>query len=148
MAVSKKSLTLSVINGLGSISSQDWNACAGESNPFVSYEFLSALEDSGSVCAETGWLPQHIIAKSGDGVLQAAVPCYLKNHSYGEYVFDWGWAEAYERAGGNYYPKLQVAVPFTPVTGPRLLVRDGEDLDYARTSLISGLKDYVSAKRV
>ena len=148
MTENKNPLTLKAINGLASISSQEWNACAGETNPFVSYEFLSALEDSGSVCAETGWLPQHIIAQNKDGALQAAAPCYLKNHSYGEYVFDWGWAEAFERAGGTYYPKLQVAVPFTPVTGPRLLVRDGEDLDYARTNLISGLKDYISARGV
>lgn len=148
MTSSKTPLIIKVISGLRSISAQDWNACAGEVNPFVSYEFLSALEESGSVCEKTGWLPQHIIAEDKKGVLRAAAPCYLKSHSYGEYVFDWGWAEAFERAGGDYYPKLQVAVPFTPVTGPRLLIRDGEDPDFARSTLILGLQDYISTKNV
>jgi uncharacterized protein len=92
------------------------------SNPFVSHAFLSALEDSKSVGGRTGWLPRHLLAKTPDGALVATAPCYAKSHSRGEYVFDRGWAEAYERAGGLYYPKLQVAVPFTPATGRRLLV--------------------------
>jgi predicted N-acyltransferase len=99
-----------------------WDACAGPANPFVRHAFLAALEDSGSVAAATGWLPRHIVLEIASGELIAAAPLYLKSHSYGEYVFDWSWAEAYERAGGRYYPKLQCAVPFTPVTGPRLLV--------------------------
>ncbi len=94
-------------------------------NPFVSHDFLSALEESRSVGGRTGWHVQHVLAKASDGALVAAAPAYLKSHSRGEYVFDAGWAEAYERAGGSYYPKLQIAVPFTPATGPRLLVRDG-----------------------
>ncbi len=93
------------------------------SNPFISYEFLSALEDSGSVGGRTGWRPLHIVAGTSDGDAVGVVPCYLKSHSRGEYVFDRNWAEAYERAGGQYYPKLQVSVPFTPVMGRRLLVR-------------------------
>ncbi len=105
----------------------EWDTCAGSSNPFVSYGFLSALEDSGSVSDETGWLPHHLSVRDQEGKLAAVAPLYLKTHSYGEYVFDWGWADAYERAGGDYYPKLQSGVPFTPVTGPRLLVR--ADLD-------------------
>jgi len=113
-----------------------WNACAGGGgelappsirppNPFVSHAFLKALEDSGSATRETGWLPQHLLYEDDNGRLLACMPCYLKSHSQGEYVFDHGWAEAYMRAGGRYYPKLQAAVPFTPVPGPRLLVRGG-----------------------
>ena len=94
-------------------------------NPFISHAFLSALEASGSATARTGWQPQHLVAETDDGAVLGAVPCYLKSHSRGEYVFDAGWAEAYERAGGSYYPKLQVAVPFTPATGRRLLVAPG-----------------------
>ena len=85
-------------------------------NPFISHDFLSSLEQSHSVGARAGWQPQHMLARMPDGALVAAAPCYLKSHSRGEYVFDRGWAEAYERAGGSYYPKLQVAVPFTPAT--------------------------------
>jgi predicted N-acyltransferase len=94
-------------------------------NPFVSHDFLIALEESGSATARTGWLGRHIVLQDGDGRPAGLVPCYQKSHSMGEYVFDQGWADAYERAGGEYYPKLQVSVPFTPATGPRLLVRDG-----------------------
>jgi predicted N-acyltransferase len=105
-----------------------WNACANPAgarlpHPFTRYEFFAALEESGSAGAETGWLPAHIVEKSGADIV-GLLPAYVKNHSYGEYVFDHGWAEAFERAGGNYYPKLQCSVPFTPVTGRRLLARD------------------------
>ncbi len=103
---------------------QSWAA-----NPFVSHAFLSALERSGSATPRTGWAPQHLLAETRDGELVGAVPCYLKSHSRGEYVFDQGWADAYERAGGNYYPKLQVSVPFTPATGPRLLVKPSPHAD-------------------
>lgn len=109
-----------------------WNACANpdgsrsasgsDYNPFISHEFLRALEESGSARAETGWAPQHLVLDDGAGGILACMPCYLKSHSRGEYVFDWGWADAFERAGGTYYPKLLTAVPFTPVTGRRLLV--------------------------
>src|SRR5262245_1428747 len=92
-----------------------------EYNPFISHGFLSALEQSGSVRAKVGWQPMHLLAEDAGGTLMGAVPCYVKSHSRGEYVFDHGWAEAFERAGGSYYPKLQVSVPFTPATGPRLL---------------------------
>ena len=95
--------------------------CAGDDNPFVSHAFLSAVEDSGSAGPRTGWLPQHAALRDETGRLVAAAPMYAKANSYGEYVFDHGWANAYEQAGGNYYPKLQVAVPFSPVPGPRLL---------------------------
>src|SRR5262249_16228568 len=92
-------------------------------NPFISHAFLKALEASGSATARPGWPPQHLLLETAPGEVVGALPCYLKSHSRGEYVFDRGWAEAYERAGGCYYPKLQVSVPFTPATGPRLLVR-------------------------
>lgn len=107
-------------------------------NPFISHAFLAALEDSGTVGARTGWLPQHVTVEDDNGALVAAMPCYLKSHSQGEYVFDHGWADAYERAGGDYYPKLQVSVPFTPVNGPRLLVRDGPQARAARQALVAG----------
>lgn len=96
-------------------------------NPFISHAFLHALEESGSATRATGWLPQHLLLEDPAGGLAGCMPCYLKSHSYGEYVFDHAWADAYERAGGSYYPKLQAAVPFTPVTGRRLLVREGPD---------------------
>ncbi|MEM6903223.1 MAG: GNAT family N-acetyltransferase, partial [Pseudomonadota bacterium] len=102
--------------------------CAGADNPFLSYDFLQALEASGSATAETGWLPAHMVIKRPvHGDVVAVAPLYLKGHSQGEYVFDHGWAHALESAGGNYYPKLQGAVPFSPVTGPRILVRPDAD---------------------
>lgn len=107
-------------------------------NPFISHAFLSALEDSKSVGRETGWFPQHLVVEDEKGEIFAVAPCYLKTHSQGEYVFDHGWADAYERAGGNYYPKLQIAVPFTPVTGPRLLIKQGANADAARNALVAG----------
>ncbi len=117
---------------------EQWDACAGD-NPFVSHAFLNALEESGSACAETGWQPQHLTITDETGRIAGAVPLYLKNHSYGEYIFDWGWADAYHRAGGSYYPKLQVCVPFTPATGPRLLLRADCDQDGIRNALIAGM---------
>jgi uncharacterized protein len=117
-------LTLTLHSAISEIDADAWDACAGAANPFVSHAFLSALEDSGSASARTGWLPQHAALRSEEGRLVAVIPMYAKSHSYGEYVFDHGWANALDRAGGSYYPKLQVAVPFSPVPGPRLLRRD------------------------
>ncbi|MGE5502891.1 MAG: GNAT family N-acetyltransferase [Actinomycetota bacterium] len=111
---------VAVLRRIADLSAADWDACAGTDNPFVSHAFLDALERSGSATAETGWLPRHLVAEDSAGKVVGRAPLYLKSHSYGEYVFDWGWAEAYHRAGGRYYPKLQGAVPFTPVPGPRL----------------------------
>ncbi|WP_367613617.1 GNAT family N-acetyltransferase [Sphingomonas sp. AP4-R1] len=110
--------------GIAAFSRSDWDACAGGENPFVSHAFLSALEDSGSAVTRTGWQPVPIAIDDAEGRPAAILPAYAKSHSRGEYVFDHGWAEAWERAGGNYYPKLQIAVPFSPVPGPRLLLRD------------------------
>ena len=115
-------LTLTLHPAIAEIDAAEWDACAGAGNPFVGHGFLSALEDSGSANARTGWLPQHAVLRR-DGAIVGAVPMYAKSHSYGEYVFDHGWANALERAGGQYYPKLQAAVPFSPVPGPRLLRR-------------------------
>ncbi len=117
-------LTARVASSVGSLPAAEWDALAGGSNPFVSHAFLSALEDSGSVGAGTGWSPAPIVIEDGAGQLLAALPAYLKGHSQGEYVFDHAWADAWERAGGEYYPKLQIAAPFTPATGPRLLLAD------------------------
>jgi len=111
-------------NGVSSFAPADWDACAGTANPFLSHAFLSALEDSGSVGAASGWQPLPISVDGADGHPAAVLPAYAKSHSQGEYVFDHVWADAYERAGGDYYPKLQIAVPFTPVPGRRLLTRD------------------------
>ena len=109
-------------DGMQSFTPTEWDTCAGADNPFVSHAFLSALEESQSVSARTGWLAQHVSLHAPDGTLAAVCPAYLKGHSWGEYVFDQGWARAFEAAGGSYYPKLQIAVPFTPAPGPRLLV--------------------------
>jgi len=116
-------LTLTLHARIAEINAADWDACAGADNPFVSHAFLSACEDSGSANARTGWLPQHAALRAENKTVVAVAPMYAKSHSYGEYVFDHGWAHALERAGEDYYPKLQVAVPFSPVPGPRLLRR-------------------------
>jgi uncharacterized protein len=131
-------ISVTVHGAIREIPAAEWDACAGDVNPTVSHAFLSILEESGSATARAGWAPQHLVLAGPGGRLVGAVPMYLKSHSYGEYVFDWGWASAYERAGGTYYPKLQVAVPFTPVPGPRLLLTPGRD-GTARTTLAHGL---------
>jgi len=156
-------LRLRVIPAIAEVDAAAWDACANPKaaadpqpdseaslsaespteetpyNPFISYDFLHALEASGSATARTGWQPQHIVAEAAGGAVLGAAPCYLKSHSRGEYVFDRGWAEAYERAGGSYYPKLQVSVPFTPATGRRLLVRPSPNADKVRNGMIAGL---------
>ena len=113
-----------VAPGVGAIPAAQWDALAGTGNPFVGHAFLSALEDSGSVGPGTGWNPAPIMIEDARGTPLAAMPAWLKSHSQGEYVFDHAWADAWHRAGGRYYPKLQIAVPFTPATGPRLLLAD------------------------
>ena len=134
---------LRIIDSLAAVDAAQWDACAlapgSAGNPFLSYRFLKALEDSKSVGRRTGWQPQYLVAESDDGTLHGAAPLYMKSHSQGEYVFDHGWAQALERAGGRYYPKLQVAVPFTPVPGPRLFARPGPLADGVRDALIDML---------
>ncbi len=119
-----QALTARIAPGVGAISAAEWDACAGTGNPFVGHAFLSILEESGSATARAGWQPVPIIIDAADGRPGAIAPAYAKSHSQGEYVFDHVWADAWERAGGAYYPKFQVAVPFTPVPGPRLLLRE------------------------
>ena len=128
-----------IIRSMKEIAQAEWDALANpigqEFNPFVSHDFLRCLEESGSAVGRTGWQGAHLVMADGDGKTLGLAPCYVKSHSYGEYVFDHGWAEAYERAGGDYYPKLQVSVPFTPATGPRLLAPTAE----LRAALADGL---------
>jgi predicted N-acyltransferase len=123
-----------VVSRIAEIAPADWDACANPDpathNPFLAHAFLNALEASGCVGDKrTGWLPHHIVLTDDTGDIAGCMPCYVKLHSAGEYVFDYAWAEAYERAGGSYYPKLQAAVPFTPVPGRRLLVKPGNDAE-------------------
>lgn len=113
-----------ILSGVAALPPDQWDACAGTANPFTSHAFLTALEDSHSVGGRSGWTPAPIVIDGPDGQPAAIAPAYLKAHSQGEYVFDQGWADAWERAGGRYYPKLQIASPFSPVPGPRLLLRD------------------------
>lgn len=153
---------------LAKIPAADWDACGGAipaqvsledlspevstrghtSNPFISHDFLHALEQAKCVGGRTGWQPRHLLAERNDGTLIGCAPCYVKTHSQGEYVFDHGWAEAFERAGGEYYPKLQVAVPFTPVTGPRLLARPGPLAEQIRGALTNALAEITTASEL
>lgn len=129
-----------VVPRIGEIEASAWDACANPNpatyDPFVSHAFLNILENSATVGErDTGWLPHHIAVEDGVGEISACLPCYIKLHSTGEYVFDYAWAEAYERAGGHYYPKMQVAVPFTPVPGRRLLVKPGANAENSEVLL-------------
>lgn len=124
-----------VVAAMDEVPAADWNRLAGAHNPFVRHEFLSALERHGCVGTDSGWMPRHLVLYR-DQTLVGAMPMYLKAHSYGEFVFDWGWAEAYSRAGLDYYPKLLVAVPFTPAAGPRLLIGAEPSDDDIRRMLI------------
>lgn len=148
LELDKGEFVIRVVPSIGGFTREEWGQLSGTSrtgsdtpyNPFVSYDFLSSLEDSGCAVRATGWQGQHLRLEAPDGNLLGAVPCYLKSHSQGEYVFDHGWADAFERAGGHYYPKLQACVPFTPATGPRLLARRGTDEATIRAALAAGLK--------
>lgn len=131
---------IEVLHSLDGIDRDVWDACAGFENPFVSYDFLFALEASGSAVADTGWLPTHLVLKRHGGGVMGVAPFYLKNHSYGEYVFDHGWAHALESAGGDYYPKLLGGIPFSPATGPRLLLHPNTDPDHAYYLMARGLE--------
>jgi predicted N-acyltransferase len=128
--------TVRLSMSVASLDKADWDACAGDANPFVGHDFLSILEESGSVGAGTGWSPAPITVEDASGAILACAPAYLKSHSQGEYVFDHGWAEAWQRAGGDYYPKLQICAPFSPVPGPRLLARDAD----AAAGLMKGIE--------
>ena len=111
-----------LVSSLADVNRNEWDSLNTSNHPFTSYDFLNSLEMSESVTAKTGWNPQHIIIKNNTGNIIGASPNYLKMHSYGEYIFDHAWANAFENAGGQYYPKLLSAIPFTPATGPRVLI--------------------------
>jgi len=152
--MAESDLTIRMARSLAEVDPAAWDACANPAtpsavepesqqerfNPFITHAFLNACEASGSAVPRTGWGGAHLLVEDGEGRLLAAAPCYLKSHSMGEYVFDQGWADAYERAGGRYYPKLQISVPFTPAPGRRLLVAAGPRADEARAALIKGLR--------
>lgn len=145
-------IEISILDRLSGISAADWDACANPSgamppvDPFTTHRFLLALEDSGSVGTGSGWQPQYLIARA-DGQAIAVAPLYAKGHSQGEYIFDHNWAHAYERAGGRYYPKLQLAVPFTPATGRRFLTRDGWD-EIGKAALVQGAVQHAANNEI
>ena len=159
----KAELTARVARAMTEVEAIQWDACANPAdlsaeerceeryNPFITHAFLNALEQSGSVGGRSGWTPMHVLIEDKAGLLLAAAPTYRKGHSRGEYVFDHAWADAYERVGGRYYPKLQISVPFTPVAGRRLLVRPGPKAGEARASLIAalrGLREAIGASSI
>ena len=168
--MTKPDVQIRIVKSISEVPAEAWDACAAGSsvvkvihedalspglstrgkvpNPFVSHAFLLACEQSGSVGGRTGWQPRHLLVEDTKGALLGAAPCYVKSHSQGEYVFDQGWAEAFERAGGDYYPKLQVAVPFTPVTGPRLLVRPGPSAAAIFETLADALAEITTASEL
>ncbi|MFV1441488.1 MULTISPECIES: GNAT family N-acetyltransferase [unclassified Phaeobacter] len=147
-------IEIEVLAALSQLEAAEWDACACPEaadggpplDPFTTYRFLSALEDSGSVGRGTGWQPQYLTARR-DGLLIACAPMYVKSHSQGEYIFDHNWAHAYERAGGHYYPKLQIAAPFTPATGRRFLVRPGYE-GVGQSALVQGAVQLAANNRV
>jgi uncharacterized protein len=143
--------SVSVATAARQIAREEWDACANPAgqpfNPFLAHDFWLALEESGSAAPKKGWAPCHLVLKDGGGPVAAILPCYLKSHSFGEYVFDRAWAAAYERAGGMYYPKLQSAVPFTPVSGRRILVRPGIPEGDARALLASAAVELAKKNR-
>ena len=143
------SAEIRVLSRIADIEAADWDACARpDHNPFVGHAFLSALEASGCAAPRAGWQPQHLVLDAGDGSVAGVMPLYLKSHSQGEYVFDHGWASAFERAGGTYYPKLQSCAPFSPVPGPRLLARSGSNADQSRKLLALGAVELAKRHKV
>lgn len=127
-------------DSIADIDATNWNRLAGNRYPFLRHEFLAAAERSGCVCPDTGWTPRHLALYAPDGRLRAAMPLYEKSHSWGEFVFDWSWAQAYRQAGLDYYPKLVSAIPFTPAPSTRIMLSEPEDRDLAKTILESALK--------
>ncbi|KAG6408702.1 hypothetical protein SASPL_131721 [Salvia splendens] len=140
-----RKLSVRVVSSISEILPHEWDACSVDAvgpdkfNPFLTYGFLSSLEETGCAVKETGWVPQHIVAQDESDNVLGVIPLYLKSHSYGEYVFDHSWADAYHSCGSRYYPKLQCCVPFTPVTGPRILVRNTSYRDQVFDILVSAL---------
>jgi predicted N-acyltransferase len=140
-------IAVNVHAAIADIPAAVWDACAGDGNPTISHAFLNALEESGSTTARTGWTPQHLSITSLGAAVVGLVPLYAKTHSYGEYVFDYGWADAFERAGGRYYPKLLSAVPFTPVPGPRVMLHPGAPPE-TRLHLIAAMTEVAKRRRI
>ena len=138
-------MKLRIVHSLDEITAPEWNSLAGTANPFLSHEFLAALEHHGAVSPRTGWIPNHLALYDEHG-LAAAAPVYQKQHSWGEFVFDFAWAQAYDRYGMDYYPKLVCAVPYTPATGPRVLVRPGLDLEAAVSELAGQAQEHIEAE--
>ncbi|MEL6750904.1 MAG: GNAT family N-acetyltransferase [Pseudomonadota bacterium] len=149
--MAERDVIIRAVNAANAVPAEAWDAVANpphtaassefDFNPFLSHAYFTALEESGSATARTGWLPQHAVLEDADGEVLGVLPCYLKNHSQGEYVFDHGWADAFERAGGDYYPKLQATVPFTPATGRRILTGNDDDATARRLILAGGLQE-------
>ena len=137
---------IEVVSSLAEVAAEEWDALVQPDDPFTEHAFLHALETSQSVGPGTGWQPVHLLARQADTIVGAA-PLYLKHHSYGEYIFDWGWAEACHRAGVAYYPKLTSAVPFTPATGRRLLTGPGPLDEKVALALISGMRAVCEATK-
>jgi len=136
------------LNSIAEISAREWNAVAGGDYPFLRYEFLRGLEDTGCVTAKAGWQPCHALVRDKQGSVVAVLPLYLKSHSYGEYVFDWSWADAWQRNGLAYYPKLVSAIPFTPATGPRLCVSGNYTREHIWPIIAAAVKDMAKAKEL
>ncbi|HCA91118.1 MAG TPA: GNAT family N-acetyltransferase, partial [Alphaproteobacteria bacterium] len=139
------SLTLDLATSIDTVPAAEWDAVAGRANPFVSHAFLAAMEAGGATGGDSGWDPTHLVLRDAGGRLVGAMPHYLKHHSYGEYIFDHSWANAFMQAGGSYYPKMLSAVPFTPATGPRFLIGDvpAERARMLRHALADGLVQYL-----
>jgi predicted N-acyltransferase len=139
-------MQIEIANSILGIPSYQWDKLNGDGNPFTSHAFLSALEESGSISGETGWLPRYLLMRNDSGVLTGALPMYEKHHSWGEYVFDWAWANAWQQCGLNYYPKLIVAVPFSPVSGHRFLVANDHEREMIVHALNIAAVDYAKEK--
>lgn len=138
MPIGETSITTALALGIHEITAAEWDACVGTADPFLRHAFFSAVEGSGCAARRTGWRPAHLVARRG-GMAVGVAPMYVKSHSYGEYVFDHAWADAYQQAGGRYYPKLQACVPFTPVPGRRLAVAPGAP-DETAAALVAAME--------
>ncbi len=153
MSNSARTLAIEVVQGIDAISPEEWDALVPPDDPFCTHAFLTALEASGSASADNGWMPAHVLVRTANGgqagALVAAAPAYIKDHSYGEYIFDWGWAQASQRAGIPYYPKVVAAVPFTPATGRRLLVSPDApfEVPVLEGAVLEGLRHVTDAAR-
>jgi predicted N-acyltransferase len=141
------SINAEFLTSLDQIEAHEWNALAGEDYPFGRHEFLYGLEQTGCACADTGWQACHLVLRDGSGIL-ALMPLYLKSHSYGEYVFDWSWADAWQRSGLSYYPKLVSAIPFTPATGPRLSLRSDADISATWEIALKAIRQFADKQQI